>query len=80
MLMELQQIYFSEWLYCFFKYLTSSATVKQTTIKMRTVELIFEKENGIVLFSSVKLRFFYTKLNSILLKPLAAGRFSHKIL
>jgi hypothetical protein len=25
--------------------------LKQSTIKMRTVELIFEKENGIVLFS-----------------------------
>ena len=54
--------------------------LKQATIKMRTVELIFEKENGIALFSVLKLQPFYTKLNSILLKPSAAGRFSHKTL
>ncbi len=77
---ELQQIYFSECLYCFLKYLTSSAILKQATIRMSTVELIFENENGIVLFSAIKLQSFYTKLNSILLKPSAAGKFSHKIL
>lgn len=54
--------------------------LKQITIKMRTVELIFENEKGIVLFSDIKLQPFYTKRNSILLKPSVAGRFSHNIL
>lgn len=54
--------------------------LKQATIKSKTVELIFENEIGIVSFSGIKLRCFYTKRNSILLKPTAAGRFSHKIL
>lgn len=55
--------------------------LKQTSIKIRTVELIFEKEKGIVfVFLTIKLQTFYTKHNSILLKPSAAGKFSHNIL
>lgn len=42
--------------------------------------LIFENEKGIFLFSTVKLNHFYTNACSIVLKPSAAGRFSHKIL
>ena len=42
--------------------------------------LIFENEKGIVLFSGIKLKHFYTKACSIVLKPSAADKFSHKIL
>lgn len=42
--------------------------------------LIFENEKGIILFSEIKLKQFYTNACSIVLKPSAAGRFSHKIL
>jgi hypothetical protein len=53
--MVLQQIYFSEWRKRFFKYFTNSATDKQITIKIITLLLIFEKENGIVLIITIKL-------------------------
>ena len=78
--MELLLTYFFEWCICFFKYLTNSTTVKQSTIKIRAEALIFEKEKGIVLFSTVKLEHFYTNDCSIVLKPSAADKFSHKIL
>jgi hypothetical protein len=67
LLTELQQIYFSEWLYCFLKYLTSSAMLKQATIQMSTVELIFENENGIVFIFCCKTTIFLyqTQLNAV---------------
>jgi len=49
-------------------------------MKIKTELLIFEKEKGMVLFSSVKLAHSYIKACSIVLKPPAAGKFSHKIL
>lgn len=54
--------------------------VKQASMKSRTEALIFEKEKGMILFSTVKLEYSYIRPCSIVLKPSAAGRFSHKIL
>lgn len=70
---------FSEGAYFFFRNLTSSATVKQSTIKISAVLLIFENENGIVLICIFKVLHFYTNTSSILLNPASAARFSHKI-
>ena len=53
---------------------------KHAIIIKIAVPLICEKENGIALFSVVKLSHIYTSVASISLNPLAAGRFSHKIL
>lgn len=78
--MELLPTCFFEWCNCFFKYLTNSATVKQSTIKIMAEALIFENDKGIVLFSTVKLEHYYTNACSIVLNPSAAGRFCHKIL
>lgn len=80
MLTELLQTCFFEWCKCFFRYLTTSTTVRQSTIKIMAEALIFENEKGIILFSEIKLKQFYTNACSIVLKPSAAGRFSHKIL
>ena len=46
---ELLQTYFSECLYFFFKYFTSSAIERQQTIKIKTEGPIFENENGMFL-------------------------------
>jgi hypothetical protein len=58
LLTELLQTYFFEWCNCFFKNLTNSTTVRQSTIKIMAEALIFENEKGIV--------FFYRKVKSFL--------------
>jgi hypothetical protein len=78
--MALLQTYFSEWWKFFLKYFTSSAIAKQAIMKRIAVLPIFEKEKGIVLFSTLKLKHIYTNVASISLNPSATGRFSHKIL
>ena len=58
MLMELLLICFFEWFFLFLKYFTTSAIVKQSTIKIIAEALIFENEKGIVLFSVLKINHF----------------------
>jgi hypothetical protein len=56
--MELLLISFFEWFCLFLKYFTTSATVKQSTIKIMAEALIFENDKGIVLFSVLKINHF----------------------